>query len=373
MKKIPLYAFYFPNWHQDPRNDEWHGKGWTEWEVLKKATPRFPGHRQPKIPLWGYQDESDPRVMEQKIDTALQHGVDGFLWDMYWFEDGSYRLKALENGFFGAKNNEKMKIALMWCNHDPIYVHPASRLYRSPVLMSGDISRQAFVSATDYFINNYFTKPNYIRIDDAVYFILWDINKLIAGFGGVAETKSILDDFRQRVAKAGLGRLRLDCEIRNVAGYATNNTEEFNKTIRACGIDGVISYGWPHGDSFPERRYEDFAKDGQDDYVRNAQLSDVPVSITVSTGWDSSPRTVQSEVYDNLGFPFCMVTTGNTAKAFEEALVKAKQFAQSNMFTGNFITISTWNEWTEGNYLEPDEENGYGFLEAIKRVFGQEL
>ena len=78
MKNIPVMAWYFPNWHPDPRNDAWHGKGWTEWEVAKCARPRFPGHEQPRVPLWGYEDESDPAVMEKKIDAALRHGIDGF-------------------------------------------------------------------------------------------------------------------------------------------------------------------------------------------------------------------------------------------------------------------------------------------------------
>ena len=66
MKNTKIYAYYFPNWHPDKRNDEWHGKGWTEWEVVKCARPRFEGHYQPLKPLWGYEDESDPAVMEKK-------------------------------------------------------------------------------------------------------------------------------------------------------------------------------------------------------------------------------------------------------------------------------------------------------------------
>lgn len=61
-------AYYFPNWHVDPANERFHGKGWTEWQLMKYATPRFEGHQQPKVPLWGYEDEADPKVMEKKID-----------------------------------------------------------------------------------------------------------------------------------------------------------------------------------------------------------------------------------------------------------------------------------------------------------------
>ena len=102
MSKIPVYAWYFPNWHPgDPLNERWHGHGWSEWQGVKYAAKRFDGHVI-YHPLWGYEDESDPAVMGRKIDTALEYGVDGFMWDFYWFEqEGGYRLKALE-AFFKA-------------------------------------------------------------------------------------------------------------------------------------------------------------------------------------------------------------------------------------------------------------------------------
>src|SRR5580698_8957023 len=74
---ITVACYYFPNYHPgDPRNDAWKGPGWCEWELVKNARPRFPGEHQPNVPLWGYGDESDPKVMEQKIDAAADHGID---------------------------------------------------------------------------------------------------------------------------------------------------------------------------------------------------------------------------------------------------------------------------------------------------------
>ena len=89
MKEKPLIcSYYFPNWHVDPRNETIHGKGWTEWRVTHYATPRFEGHKQPKQPLRGYEDEADPAVMERKIADAVSHGIDAFIFDWYYFEDG---------------------------------------------------------------------------------------------------------------------------------------------------------------------------------------------------------------------------------------------------------------------------------------------
>ncbi|GHU75750.1 hypothetical protein AGMMS49992_20300 [Clostridia bacterium] len=166
-KKIPVFAWYFPNWHADLRNDAWHGKGWTEWEVAQCARPRFEGHKQPNIPLWGYEDESDPRVMEKKIDTALKYGIEGFLWDMYWFEDGGYRFRALDDGFFGAKNSEKLKIALMWCNHDPIYAHPATRKHLPDPFMPGELTPQAIYNGTEHIMDNYSNRQHSRQIRES--------------------------------------------------------------------------------------------------------------------------------------------------------------------------------------------------------------
>ena len=154
MKRKEIYAYYFPNWHVDPLNEKWHGKNWTEWEVVKCARSRFPGHEQPRAPLWGYEDEADPEVMAKKIDVAKQYGIDGFIFDTYCFSDADYRLRCLNEGFLGAKNNEEIEFCVMWCNHDSIYAHPSPRNIFSPTLKSGAVSEEDFVRITDSFIKN---------------------------------------------------------------------------------------------------------------------------------------------------------------------------------------------------------------------------
>ena len=83
-KRVPAYqvgAYYFPNYHVDPRNEAVHGKGWTEWELVKRAEPRFAGHTQPKIPLWGCEDKARPDVMVRKIDVAATHGLHHWIFE----------------------------------------------------------------------------------------------------------------------------------------------------------------------------------------------------------------------------------------------------------------------------------------------------
>lgn len=87
-EKITIAAYYFPNYHTgDPRNDINKGKDWAEWELVKMAQPRFPGHQQPKVPAWGYTDEKDPAVMAKKIEAVTSHGINCFIFDWYMYDD----------------------------------------------------------------------------------------------------------------------------------------------------------------------------------------------------------------------------------------------------------------------------------------------
>jgi hypothetical protein len=102
--KITVAAYYFPNYHtDDPRNIINKGSGWSEWELVKAARPRFPGHHQPIVPSWGYTDEKDPKVMAQKINAAADHGIDCFIFDWYMYEDGPFLNQCIDDGFLQAQ------------------------------------------------------------------------------------------------------------------------------------------------------------------------------------------------------------------------------------------------------------------------------
>ena len=96
-------AYYFPSYHADPRNEARYGAGWSEWALVRAAKPRFPGHQQPKIPAWGYEDESDPSVMAKKIAAAADHGITAWIFDWYWYDNAPYLEKCLNAGFLKAQ------------------------------------------------------------------------------------------------------------------------------------------------------------------------------------------------------------------------------------------------------------------------------
>ena len=98
-------VYYFPNYHPDSINNRWHGKDWTEWDVVKAAKPRFEGHEQPKVPVWGYFNEADPKWAAKEIDLAADNGIDVFIYDWYWYSNtGQYLQEGLEKGFLKAPN-----------------------------------------------------------------------------------------------------------------------------------------------------------------------------------------------------------------------------------------------------------------------------
>ena len=112
-------AYIWPSCHNDPmgRDTLW-SEGTGEWEIIKKGNPRFEGHYQPKVPLWGYEMDDDTQVMEKWIDVATAHGINTFIFDWYWFNGQPFLESTVNNGFLKAKNNKKMKFYLMWANHN---------------------------------------------------------------------------------------------------------------------------------------------------------------------------------------------------------------------------------------------------------------
>jgi hypothetical protein len=366
----PVYevaAYYFPQYHPDRRNDRWHGKGWTEWELVKAARPRFPGHRQPVVPEWGYFDEADPKWTAKEIDLAADHGITCFIYDWYWYEDGPFLEAGLEQGFLKAPNRSRLKFGLMWANHDWLNIHPATFVNRPETLAPGKVSRAGFEGLTAHVVQAYFSQPNYWKIDGEPYFSIYEWKTFVDGLGGPGPAKEALEQLRTRTKAAGFPGLHLNVSAWGVP--AGLDLAEF-------GISSVGSYTWihhydPNADGFPKAPYAKAA-------ARNAQVWDelakrfsVPYHPNVTMGWDSSPRTIQSDVYEKRGYPWMAVLEGNTPGAFKGALQQAKTFLDRADVRQKILTLNAWNEWTEGSYLLPDTVNGTGYLKAIREVFGR--
>ncbi|MFA6560647.1 MAG: glycoside hydrolase family 99-like domain-containing protein [Verrucomicrobiia bacterium] len=372
--RITVASYYFGNYHPgDPRNVKSKGKDWSEWELVKAAKPRFPGHHQPNVPLWGYADESDPKAMEQKIAAAADHAVDAFIFDWYCYNDGPFLDRPIDLGFLKATNNNRLKFAFMWANHDWLELHPYKKGAPRTVLYPGKVTPANFEKICDHVINDYFKHPSYWKVDGKPYFSFYDLTRLLENFGSVEATRAGLDKFRAKVKAAGFPGLHLNAVAWGRPILPNEKVPvDSAKLVRDLGFDSVTSYVWIHHAQMPQQATDyNVVRDAYFAYWNRAlKMFDVPYYPNVSMGWDPSPRCDQSDKFDASGYPFTNTIAGNTPERFKEALAMTKRRLMSKPDGPRILNINCWNEWTEGSYLEPDQRNGMKYLEAVREVFG---
>lgn len=370
-------VYYFPQYHPDARNSVWHGEGWTEWDILKAARPRYPGHHQPITPAWGYFNEADPEWSAREIDLAADHGITTFLYDWYWYDEKPFLHEALEQGFLVAPNNSRLKFALMWANHTWLNLYTTPFKQPPAILTDGRISLEAFERMTDYIIEHYFSQPNYLTIDGAPYFSLFELGPFVEGLGGLDGAAQALERFRAKTRAAGFPDLHLNTMVpttNNLPGGAS--LADPDQIVAQLPFASTTSYNWyqvytSKAEEFPSVDYNTVAvynyKAWDELTARFLPLSYYP---NVSMGWDSSPRTDQQVAYAPDNYPWTSIYVNNTPEAFAEALRQMKSFLDRSETKQKLFTINAWNEWTEGSYLLPDTVHGTAYLEAVKEVFG---
>lgn len=352
-------AYIWPSCHHDERfGDMLWPEGIGEWEVIKKGTSRFEGHYQPKVPLWGYEMDDDPEVMEKWIDAATDHGVNVFIFDWYWFDEGPFLESSLNKGFLKADNNEEMKFYLMWANHDVRRNYWNVHKYKddTSILWEGAVDMENFKTIVERVINKYFKQPNYYTIDDKPVFSVFSMHNLIKSFGNPEKTKAALDYFRDEVQKAGFPGLHLQ-----LIGFGTPNKNQI-QNIETLGANSITKYNW--GGPHPE----DYIQWGEESMERRKQWSsalNIPYFPNASIGWDDTPRFPEKGKED-------VVHYNKSPESFAAFLQKTKNYCDARPEQPNLITIFSWNEWVEGSYLLPDMKYGFEHLEAVKEVMNGE-
>ena len=357
-----IAAYVWPAYQPEPRWAELGifkaGKG--EWQNVWEAVPKWKGHRQPLKPLWGYENEADPKVMEKKIEAAVAHGVNVFIYDWYWYGGRPFLEDALNKGFLGASNNGKMKFFIMWANHDVNegWDNTVADKNRNGVIWHGTVSMDEFRALVSRWIDLYFRRPNYYRIQGKPVLMIYDLPNFVRGLGGTDNAAEAVRHLRKACADAGLGGAHfMSCDYGLKPDVA-----------KAVGVDSATIYNLVHWAS-PEGNpdYAVWAKAAAKRFdVAARELSPAAFFAHASVGWDMNPRLPASSV---------MPTVLNSTPAkFAVALRRAKDWTDRNAKAGmpKLITINSWNEWTEGSYLEPDTHFKFGYLEAIKEVFSKE-
>jgi len=365
--KYDIAAYVWPAYTGDEaRTRIFWPEGNGEWETVKEAKARYEGHLWPRKPLWGYANEADPYVMEMQIEAATDHGVNVFIYDWYWYDNRPFLEQCLNNGFLKAKNRSKMKFYLMWANHDVTYGwdRRISESDYTTHIWKGAVSKEQFRIIAKRWLEKYFCLPEYYLIDNKPVLSIYDLQNLIDGLGGIIETAKEmqwLDDEAKKHGFAGMHYqlIKYGTVTENRSGFdrdgAVYKPEELTGMLP---FSSLTHYQYVHFTDMG-RKYSEIMKDVKHEWEEIEEKFKIPFCPHVSIGWDNTPR--YSSHTDN-------VTTGNTPEEFEKALIMAK--AQADKIGTRLITINSWNEWTETSYLQPDNIYGYGYLEAVRKVFG---
>ena len=332
-------AYYFPNFHVDARNEQVHGKGWTEWELLKRGEPKFPGHQQPKRPAWGYEDEAAPHVFEKKINAAHSAGLSHFIFDWYWYEGKPFLQRAIEEGYQKAGNKSDVRFCLMWANHDWYNLMPAGLDSHSrPLLYKGAYTASEFDRITDYIVAQYFSDPSYLKIDGSPYFSIYELGNLIERMGGVDVARSALGRFRDKTRAAGFNDLHL-----NAVAWGIGSLPNPRQNLPLLGVQSVTSYTWIHHfemQNFPRTEYAAALRAAPAYWVEARNRFGVPYQPDVSMGWDPSPRTCQSDIYISAGYPYTPILVGNSPELFQQALADARTYMDQLPAEPKVLTIN---------------------------------
>ena len=369
-KQYDIAAYVWPSYTgQEPRSRMFWPEGNGEWQTVRSAQPKFEGHQWPRKPLWGYVDEANPDIMEMQIKSARSHGINIFIYDWYWFDERPFLEQCLNHGFLEAPNNKDMKFYLMWANHDAVSLWDkrlsGDSFAGNNLIWKGAVDKEALEIIMDRVISRYFRKPNYYQINGCPVFMIYDLHNLTTGLGGFAQTKDAISLFRQKTKAAGFPDLHLQMatwglESLNLSGVDNNRTSSVEDLVFDLGFDSVTHYQFVHFADV-SKPYPDVLEQVDKEWKRIETAYSIPYFPHISIGWDNNPR------FSQLIGP---ILSEATPENFKKGLELAKAFVDRHPEQPPLITINSWNEWTEGSYLEPDDLYGYAYLDAVKEVFG---
>lgn len=344
-----VIAFYLPQYHQFKENNEWHGRGFTEWTNVTKAVPQFLGHHQPQLPKdVGFYDLSSPKIMYRQVELARQYGLYGFCFHYYWFSGGK---RLLETPIFNWLNNKDLDFpfCLCWANENWSKLWDGGN--REVLMKQESRAEDAPDFARD--ILPFLKDERYIRIEGKPLLIIYRPN-LFTKENWLTFAKTL----REKAVEAGLRGLFL-CMV---------GVDYFDDTASSWGFDGLVEFPPMHITHLRE-----YVKDGNPvnpdfkGYVytmKNAiksgaifesSVKDVPVFRGCFPRWDNTARKAYSNASVYLQSP----------ELYKEWLAGLLKWAKEHNDTDKqFVFINAWNEWAEGAHLEPDLRYGYAYLEA---------
>lgn len=352
-------AYVYGGWHPvAERNAAFH-PGFTEWELLEDCRPRFSGHRQPRVPAMGTYDDRDPQAMERRLRLARDHGVDGFVYGLFWCRGKRVFEDSLDLGFLGSALGRTTPFACMWANRMPRRVLPVRRV-DGPVIdparrVSSDV--EDFVRWVSVLAERYFSRPNYVTVAGRSYFSIFDSTFFVRELG-LDGARAAIAAARQWLADHGHRPLHL---------AAVEPNPETLPLVAELGFDSVTHYVFlPDWKGPPQQDYDTCARLRAGQWAHFAEVSGLPYMPSVSPGWDASPRGADFGPARPDRYPWSPVVVGEHPDRFAQAVARAAAYCRGSGAEDPLLMVASLNEWTEGHYLEPDGDFGLGWLEALR-------
>lgn len=361
--KARVLAYYLPQFHPIPENDEWWGKGFTEWTNVGKAKPLFPGHYQPRVPAdLGYYDLRVPETRKAQADMAREYGVEGFVYWHYWFGNGKRLLERPFNEVL-ASGEPDFPFALAWANETWKGFDYGSNNERNALIEQMYPGDEDYVAHFETILPA-FQDKRYITCDGKPIFFIYNTNNL-------PDLKHFISLWNKLAQESGLKGIYFIAHIQDL--YTSTSIEEYLNTMKNNGFDAInIVNRFRRGVnqlSIPMRIMrkifhkwlkltpEIFPYDIDVMHTEYDEYENVIPTITPN--WDHTPRSGYRGV----------VLKDSTPDKFEKAMKIAIRSVQNKPYDKRMIIIKSWNEWAEGNYLEPDLKFGKAYLEALKKSF----
>lgn len=352
-------AYVYTGWHAIAERDEAFHPGFTEWELVRNCQPRFEGHAQPKVPLLGEYDDRDPIEFGKRITLAHEHGVDAFVFGVFWCRGKRVFEVGLDQGFLGSAYSERLPFACMWANRMPRRVLPVRRT-DAPVI---DPSRAVpsdqddFVQFVAMLANNYFHRQNYVTVEGRSYLSIYDSTFFVQELG-IAGARAAISAARRWLRDRGHRDLHL---------AAIEPNQDVLPLVRDIGFDSVTHYVLlPDWKGPFEQDYRHYAELRAGEWQSFADTSGLPYMPAIAPGWDASPRGADFGNKRPDKYPWSPVITGEHPELFAAAVHRARAFRSPTAVDDPLVLIASLNEWSEGHYLEPDERFGTAWLEALR-------
>lgn len=357
MTKIRLIAIHLPQFHPFEENNKWWGKGFTEWTNVAKAKPRFRGHYQPHLPSdTGFYDLRLPEARQLQVELAKDYGISGFCYYHYWF-NGKRLMHEPLDGILASRSPD-FPFMYCWANENWTRAWDGGE---KEMLIKQDYSQDDDLAHIQYLLDKVFSDPRYIKIDGKPVFAIYrstafpDISKTLQLWRNKAKERGIelyicrFESFNE----SGADYLQdgFDAAIEFAPHNFMPQVKLYNP-VRAI-IDKIARKLIGHNVCnrvVPYRRYVEFSKkETYDAYKRFPGVTPM---------WDNSARRKK-----------CFFAFHNsTPELYKQCLAYKVQHFQPYSEEENFIFINAWNEWAEGNHLEPDMKWGHKYLEATREA-----